>query len=268
MSERIRQVLVVVFAISDLIVSLWLGSSIDQARSVDPTPVYFLPTDGTFAIWGVIFSSALFYAIYQALPAQREKPVHKRIRGWVALNGALTALWMVFAKLGSVDGVSTGREVFVTLTVFVLAGMLFSMTKAFMALRNMNAQLSRFEQGAIVFPVTVFFAWLNVAAIANTTGSLDALGFTGEPYGAVWATGMLVVATVLACVVVLYSRSTVATITYASVIIWAVLGIYLNNIDRSVLVAGACIASAVVVGVLAFIHVRLHRVSGTQLRVS
>jgi translocator protein len=203
------------------------------------------------------------YALYQALPGQWDRVLHRRIGGWVALNGALTALWNVTAGQAGTLGTPEFRPVFVVLTVVFLAGMLSSLTRVFVIFRNMDAELTRRDRWLVQVPVTVFFAWLNVAAIANTAAALLALGFTGEPYGPLWGVGRLIVATILASLVVLYSRPTIGTVVYSSVIIWAVIGILINNSSRSMPIVVTCVASSIIVILVTIYHLRRNSPNAT-----
>lgn len=254
MSRRIRQVLVVAFASLDIVSSFWLGNSLDQKTTSTVEPVYFLPFGPTFAIWGVIFSTGLLYAIYQLLPAQRNRVVHDRIGGWIALNAALTALWNFTAGQSGTPGTPGFQPVYIVITVFILAGMLFSLTRVFIILHDCDAELTRRDRWFIQVPVTLFFAWLNVAAIANTTAALNAVGFTGEPNGALWAVAMIIVATLLASLIIRYSQPNIGTVVYTAVIVWALIGIFFNNTHRSVLVASACVVASIVVILMTVFH--------------
>ncbi|MDX2162133.1 MAG: hypothetical protein SF162_12465 [bacterium] len=252
MNALIRPGAVVIFAVLDILSSFWLGSSLDQGS--DPTPVYFLPFGLTFAIWGLIFSSQLVYAVYQALPSQRDRAIHRRIGGWVALNAALTALWNFTAGSAGQQNSPDFQPLFVVATVFILVGMLFALTQVFIAFREMHADLTPRDRALVQFPLTVFFAWLNVAMIANTTAGLDAVGFTGEPNGAIWAAVMLVIAAVVASLMIFYTRPGIGTFTYTGVIIWAVVGIFFNNFERSTLVAGVSVLVTGIVIMAAWLH--------------
>lgn len=252
MNDRLRQLAVVVFAVLDIVSSFWLGSSLDQGP--EQAPVYFLPFGLTFAIWGVIFTAQVVYAVYQALPGQRGRLLHRRIGGWVAVNAALTALWNFTAGSAEQPGNADIRALLISATVVILVGMLFSLTQAFIVLRRMHHELTPRDRWLAQFPVTVFFAWLNVAMIANTTAALAANGFTGAPNGALWAVGMLLVAAVLTSTVILYSRAGLGTLTYSGVIIWAIIGIFFNNYNRSSLVAVFCVAVAAVVIVVTWLR--------------
>lgn len=252
MNNRLRQLAVIVFALLDIISSFWLGDSLDQSPS--DIVVYFLPFSLTFAIWGLIFSSQLVYAIYQALPSQTERVIHQRIGWWIALNAAFTALWNLTAGSSGQQGDPNFQPLFVVATVFILMGMLFALTRVFIIFRQMHTNFTSIDRWLIQFSVTVFFAWLNVAMIANTSAALIAVGYTGEPNGELWATVMLIIAMILASLMIFYTRPGIVTITYTSVIIWATIGILANNINRSPLIVITCIVVSVIVAGNAFIH--------------
>jgi hypothetical protein len=251
--NRIRQAVVLTFAALDIVSSFWLGSSLDQGS--DPTPVYFLPFGLTFAIWGLIFSSQMVYAVYQALPGQTDRLLHRRIGGWVALNAALTALWNFTAGSAGQQGSPDFQPLLVVATVVILTGMLASLTRVFIIFRQMYDDITPRDRWLVQFPITVFFAWLNVAMIANTTAALDAVGFTGEPNGAWWAVALLVIATVVASLMIRFTRPGLVTLTYTGVIVWAVIGIFFNNVDRAPLVAGVCVVVAGAILLVAGRHV-------------
>ncbi|NJL56903.1 hypothetical protein HC928_18425 [bacterium] len=249
--DRIRQTLVIVFAILDIVSSFALGSSIDQG--FDPTPVSFLPFGPTFAIWGVIFFTQLVYSIYQALPGQTERLLHRRIGWWVALNAALTALWNYTAGLSGTEGTPEFQPIYVVATVFILAGMLFSLTMVYIAFRELNPQITTRDRWLAQIPLTIFFAWLNVAAIANTTAALDAVAIFDYPYSSLWGVALILVGLVVTSLMVFYSRPNAGTIAYTAVIVWAFVGIFFNNNDRALDVAiTALVASAILIGVTIF----------------
>jgi hypothetical protein len=252
MQDRLRQTAVIGLALLDIGSSFWLGERLNQEAST--TPVYFLPFGPTFAIWGLIFSSALVYGVYQALPTQRERSLHRRVGWWVAVNAGLTALWNFTAGSAEEPGNAAIRPLLLWSTVGILAGMLFSLTQAFIVLRRMDAELTSRDRWLTQFPITVFFAWLNVAMIANTTAALIGSDVTGGANGAVWAAGMLLIAAALASMMIIYSRAGIGTLTYSGVIIWAVIGIFFNNVNRSPLVTVISLAIIVVVSAVTIYH--------------
>ena len=98
MNSILRQILViVVYAVTLVINSLastarWAASP--PVRLAIRYPIYFVPANLTFAIWGVIYLALTAFVVFQALPAQRENPVVKRISGLFVLSSLANALWL------------------------------------------------------------------------------------------------------------------------------------------------------------------------------
>src|SRR5512143_803880 len=60
----------------------------------DRFKVYFVPAGYVFAIWGVIYIGWIAFTVYQALPAQKEKPRLRRLGFLFALSGVFNAAWL------------------------------------------------------------------------------------------------------------------------------------------------------------------------------
>ena len=57
--------------------------------------IYFVPANLTFSVWGVIYLGLAAFAVYQALPAQRENAVLLRV-GWLfVLSSVANAGWLL-----------------------------------------------------------------------------------------------------------------------------------------------------------------------------
>jgi cell division protein FtsW (lipid II flippase) len=76
---------------------------------------------------------------------------------------------------------------------------------------------------------------------------------------------MLIVATILASLIIIYSQPNIGTVVYTSVIVWALIGIFFNNTNRSALVAGVCVAASIVVILVTIFHFsRRNQFPGSQ----
>lgn len=60
----------------------------------DRFQVFFVPAGYVFAIWGVIYIGWIAFAVYQALPAQKESPRLRKLGYLFALSGLLNAAWL------------------------------------------------------------------------------------------------------------------------------------------------------------------------------
>jgi hypothetical protein len=250
--DMIRQVLVLLFAIGQWISAFAIGSRFEEVEGTNPGD-YFIPTDATFVVWGFIYLGATLYGVYQALPAQRERTVHRRVGWWLGANYLLCSIWNLTSVQSGEYGSPDFQPIFIALTVVIIVGMLIALTGAFIRIRNLDSELTRTDRLLIQVPHAIYFAWINLAVIANTVSALTAYGITGEPYGAYWSAAMIVIATVLTSLMVLYSRASIGTIAYTTVIVWALIGIFIDNNDESNLVGTlSIIAALVVTGVTVF----------------
>lgn len=104
-ADVVRAVVVVLAALAQ-VVAAPLGSALPGAvpvpRLSDTYSTVVTPAGYAFAIWGVIFTLCLAWAVYQALPSQRGRSVHRRA-GWpLAVAFAGNAAWqLVFPQDGT-----------------------------------------------------------------------------------------------------------------------------------------------------------------------
>jgi hypothetical protein len=150
-----------------------------------------------------------------------------------------------------------GTEAFqpgiVVLSLVIIVWMLVSLARIFVILRNMNADLTTADRWLVQVPFYGYFAWVNVATVANATTTLISLGWAGTQNGALWSAVIILTATLITAALVLYSRRSPGTIAFVAVLVWAFVGVYMGNNAQSGLVGGAAVAAVVVlVGVAIF----------------
>ncbi|MFW5735269.1 MAG: hypothetical protein ACOCWR_09425, partial [Oceanidesulfovibrio sp.] len=100
---------------------LGLGEPISARAAVVRTPL--TPAGWTFSIWGLIYLWSFAYAIYQALPAQRNDPLLSSVRLPSALVFALSGLWVVVAQA---TGLSFGTVVTIVPMLILLIVIVFN----------------------------------------------------------------------------------------------------------------------------------------------
>jgi translocator protein len=253
MKDRLRQIFVIVFAALEILASVWVGSRLDQDINPDAARPYFLPANFTFAVWGVIFLGAILYAVYQALPAQKERHIHRHIGWWAVLNMALCSLWLYFSVQSGTPGSVNFQPIFILITVFIIIAMTGAMARTFVILRQMHDDLTQYDKWFVQIPMMVYFAWLNIAVIANTTSYLYAINW-GTDYGLQWANAILIIAIGLASTIILVTRAGVGTLAFTSVVVWAFIGLYANNAERATSFALLAIIGAGIVIVITAYH--------------
>ena len=84
-SDRVRAVLVAVMAVAQAAaapLTRWaLGPASNTGAISDANISPVTPADYSFAVWGLIYVACLALAVYQLLPSQQERTVH-RLTGW------------------------------------------------------------------------------------------------------------------------------------------------------------------------------------------
>ena len=82
----------------------------------DSFPVLFTPAGYVFSIWGVIYLLLFGFAVYQALPSQRDNPRLERIGYWFVLSSLFNAVWIFLWHYG-----------YFLLTLLAMLGLLVSL---------------------------------------------------------------------------------------------------------------------------------------------
>ncbi|MBN1965094.1 MAG: tryptophan-rich sensory protein, partial [Anaerolineae bacterium] len=115
-------------------------------------PIAFVPANVTFSIWGVIYTGLLLFVIYQALPAQRENPILRRI-GWLfVFSGVANALWLVLFQY----------ELFVA-SVPVMLILLVTLIAIYQQTGIRESVVSRGTRWLVQIPFSIYLGWITVA---------------------------------------------------------------------------------------------------------
>jgi hypothetical protein len=245
--DIVRQIVTLVAIVAGIGINVLPGvsggfGSSDVGAISDQTNTLITPAGITFAIWGVIFTAQIAFAIYQALPSQRENPIFRRMGWFVAFNGIGQGLWTLLF---------INRQ-------FVLALVLIVALLVALVLASVRIGLGRSAPTGrnywlAYLPININLGWLAVATIVNAAQVLQYVaGWTGAPLSSqAWAAIMVVVAAALGAIMVLRFDN----IPFGLVVVWALSGIALRSADTltvqivsvitAVLVAGAVIVEFV-----------------------
>lgn len=238
LTDYLRIALNVLFASGQIALPLLLfsrGFEASVARpAVDVAPNPATPAGYAFAVWGVIYIGSAAYAVYQALPAQFDDPLLKRI-GWLTASGfALCCGWLLSARFGPV-----------VLTVPIIVGMLLVLGAAFMiAVRDLRADGGP-PYWFVTVPLAIYVGWLSAATFVNAADVLPGYGF-GRFGLSPKSFGLLVIAAaaiVSAAVCVLAKGNPF----YVGTVVWALVAIAVRNgfSGAEAVIAAAALASAV-----------------------
>jgi benzodiazapine receptor len=195
--------------------STTLLGGVNTAEISNANPTLITPAGYVFAIWGIIYVLLGMFAIFQALPSQKEKEYKKKI-GWLfVLSSVLNIVWLFLWQY----------EI-LSVSVVLMFLLLATLIAIYLRLNIGKSTVSLREKMAIHVPFSVYLGWITIASIANVSVFLvsenwDGLGINPET----WATLIIIVALAIT-VLVLATRRDIA---YGLVIVWALIGIGVNQ---------------------------------------
>ena len=183
----------------------------------DGIPTLFTPAGYVFSIWGLIYLGLIAFAVYQALPAQREKPFLARIGYWFVASCAFNVGWLF----------AWHYEQFV-LSLVLMLGLLVSLIAVYLRLDVGRRPVSGAEKALVHLPFSIYLGWISVATIANVSITLYTLGWGGWGIAPqVWTVVVLIVGAALGVAMILLRRE----VAFPLVIVWAFAGIVVRRMD-------------------------------------
>ena len=194
--------------------------------------VYFVPAGYVFSIWGIIYLGLIAYAIYQLLPAQRENPRLRQIGWWFVLSSAANCAWLLLWHYG-----------YFPLSVVVMLIILISLIMIYVRMGTERQDIPSAERWFVQLTFSIYLGWISVATVANIAGTLNTVnwgGFGISPQ--IWTYTMLAVATTLAGLMA-YTRQDIA---YMLVLVWAFIGIGVEQANTPQVASAAYLAAGVV----------------------
>ena len=196
----------------------------------DRFQVYFVPAGYVFSIWGLIYLGLIAFAVYQALPAQRDNPRLRGIGYLFTLSCVANIAWIFLWHY----------EVF-PLTLVAMLSLLLLLIAIYLRLGIGRAQVSTADKWLVHVPFSIYLGWITVATIANVTSLLDYLNWSGWGISPeAWTVIMLVAGVGIASAVSL-TRGDVA---YMLVIVWALAGIAVKHSGTPVVATAAWVTTA------------------------
>ncbi len=210
-----------------------IGSQSDAVRTL------ITPAGWAFAIWGPLYAGSVAFAIYQALPAQRQSRLLPRIRLPAAGAFLGNAAWAIHTQF-------FGLAVFSVVIIVFSLSCLIAIYRVFAGWQPM---FSTGQRWLAVLPLSALAAWLTAATIVNIAATLLFYGVdAGQAAPLISA---LVVLTGGAIAALVLTRGGGNPI-YAIVFLWALAAIYAAGGQRADLVAIATVVAAglVIVGTL------------------
>lgn len=224
--DAVRQIVVVLTVVVTIAINILANAlpfnNVGTGVISDWFEVYFVPAGYVFSIWGLIYIGLLAYAVYQALPAQRDNPRLRRIGYIFVASSVANAAWLFFWHY-------LWKKPLFPLTLVDMLILLGTLIAIYLRLGTGRTAAPLGEKLAVRLPFSIYLGWITVATIANVTDVLYHLGWRPDAGpGQVWAVLVLAAAVIIAALMA-YFRGDVA---YLAVLVWAFVGIALNPLPR------------------------------------
>lgn len=205
-----------------------IGSRSDGSRTM------ITPSGWAFSIWGLLYLASGVFAVWQALPAQRDNRLLAQV-GWAAAGiFFFNGLWAAYTQFADLTFVS----------VIIIS---LGLGCALSCVRTMSDGGTEFiaQERWLAAPVlSALGGWLTAATIVNVAAALKYHGIDpGDGSGAISA-GIIVIGSVIVSYAVARSRGNP---WYALPFLWALLAIYFAGGQRDMFVALATVVAAIAV---------------------
>jgi len=223
--DHVRPIAVAVTAVAQVLSApvtlLLLGPRADTGAISDANNNPVTPAGYAFSIWGLIYLACLALAVYQLLPRQRGRAVHRRT-GW----------WLVGAFAASAAWVPVFSTRIIWISQIILVGLVACLAVAVTRLTASGPAGSFAERALLRLPVAVYLGWALLASAAGFATTFRSLGMPPRA-GWVTAVSLLLVATATAACVYVVTRQT-ATAGFTFTAGWALVGIAVATTEPSV----------------------------------
>lgn len=204
----------------------------------DSYPNLFVPVGLTFSIWGIIYILLTLFCIFQAkslVTPEEEAPSYiEKISFLFIITNLANMTWIFF-----------WHWEIIPLSLVVMLILLFSLIAIYLRLDIGRVEAPNRVRYFVHNPMSVYLGWITIATIANVTALLVSIGWDGFGISEeIWTIIVLSVAILITCAI-LWLRGDVA---YSLVVIWALFGILIKQINNNVLVAYYSLIAIVIIG--------------------
>jgi benzodiazapine receptor len=231
---------VLAFAVTVIVNALASSLALNGVTTAEVSDLYFTlvtPAGYVFSIWGVIYTLLLLFAVFQALPSQREKPFLQQINVLFVLSSVFNVAWLFLWHYDQI-----------VLSVVLMFALLATLIAIYTRLGIGKTSVGLKERAFVHLPFSVYLGWITVATIANVSSALvsiqwDGFGLAND----VWAVLVIAVA-LLITLAVIATRKDVA---YSLVLVWALVGIAFSQSAYQNIVTAATASAVIIVVALA-----------------
>lgn len=196
----------------------------------------FTPAGYVFSIWGVIYLLLLIFVLYQILPKKRETEFLSKIGYLFVLSSIANIVWIFFWHYEQI-----------ILSIIPMLVLLTALISIYLGLQIGHSDVSLSEKLAVHLPFSVYLGWITVATIANVAAALTAINWDGLGISEVTWTVLVITIALIITLGVIYTRKDVG---YSLVIIWALGGIIVKQIENQSIVLTSGIGVAIILSAL------------------
>jgi benzodiazapine receptor len=246
--RQIANILSVVLALTVNILASTLPLNGQNTGEIsDRFKVFFVPAGYVFAIWGVIYIGWIAFAVYQALPAQKESPRLRKLGYLFALSGLFNAAWLFCWHYNQF-----------ALSVVVMLGLLGLLIASYLRLDVARTKVGNAEKWCVDVPFSVYLGWITVATVANVTDLLYYINWNGFGIAPeVWAVIMLLVASLVGLMMAITCHDA----AYLFVLVWSFAGIAVKQAATPMVAYAAWAAALVALGLAVYSIVARRRIA-------
>ncbi len=207
------------------------------AEISDSYPNLFTPAGYVFSIWGLIYALLLIFAVYQALLSQREKTFLYKIGFFFVLSCIANISWIFLWHYEQI-----------ILSLALMFVLLITLIVIYLRLNIGRSDAPLKERLYVHLPFSVYLGWITVAPIANVAAALTAINWDGWGISDVTWTILVIIIAMIITLSVIITRKDIA---FSLVIVWALIGIIIKQIENQNIVITASISAAIIMIALA-----------------
>jgi hypothetical protein len=215
----------------------------------------FTPAGYAFAIWGIIYLQWIGFLVFQlgrVFKKNSDTGFILQIGPWLLVNSIANITW-IFAWVNESIGLS-------------LVLMLVILTSLIIMIIRLNMERWDAPFPIIVFvwwPICIYGGWIAVATIANASAYLASIGWEALFSAEIWTVIMLLVATCLNLLMILYRNMR----EFAAVGIWALIAIAYRQWDIFPMIQWTALSGAMILFIAIAIHGYMNRATNPLIKL-
>lgn len=192
-------------------------NGVDTGVISDSYPNLFAPAGITFAIWGLIYLLLALFTFYQLGIINKNDEISTELLNKVGILFSISSI-------ANTIWIFTWHYQVIWLSIVFMLVILISLIKIVNAIKE--EKLSSKEKFFVKLPFSIYFGWITVATIANTTTLLVSLNFKGFGISeTIWTVLIIIIGAIIGIITLLRNRD----YFYGLVIIWAYFGIIIKH---------------------------------------